>query len=75
MKDKSLAIWLIAIFGLSGTSMIALAWLWPTLQSERITATVAGFLGVSIAVIRALTLRQSPADKQVTVEVKAESKS
>jgi len=73
MKDKSLAIWLIAIFGLSGTSMIALAWFWPTLQSERITATVAGFVGVAIAVIRALTLRKSTEEKRVTVEVESES--
>ena len=73
MKDKSLAIWLIAIFGLSGASMIALAWLWPTLQSERITATIAGFVGVSIAVIRALTLRQSNQEKQLAVEVESES--
>ena len=73
MKDKSLAIWLIAIFGLSGASMIALAWLWPTLQSERITATIAGFVGVSIAVIRALTLRQSNQEKQVAIEVESES--
>ncbi len=73
MKDKSLGIWMIVMFGLSGTAMIALAWLWPTLQSERITATIAGFVGVTIAVTRALTLRQPTDKKQVTVEVESES--
>jgi len=75
MKDKSLAIWLIVLFGVSGVAVIALAWLWPTLQSDRIVATFTGFLGVAIAVIRALTLRKSTQEKQVTVEVEVESES
>jgi len=61
------------MFGVSGLAVITLAWLWPTLQSDRIVATLTGLVGIGIAVIRALTLRQSPADKQVTVE--AENKS
>ncbi len=73
MKDKSLGIWLIVMFGLSGTAMIVLAWLWPALQSERITATIAGFLGVGIATVRALILRQSTDKKRVAVEVESES--
>jgi len=73
MKDKSLGIWLIVMFGVSGLAIIALAWLWPTLQSDRIVATFTGLMGVTVAVIRALTLRQSPADKQVAVEVENKS--
>ena len=73
MKDKSLGIWLIVMFGVSGVAVIALAWLWPTLQSDRIVATLTGLVGIGIAVIRALALRQSPADKQVTVEVENKS--
>lgn len=73
MKDKSLGIWLIVMFGVSGLAVITLAWLWPTLQSDRIVATLTGLVGIAIAAICALTLRQSPAEKQVTVE--AESKS
>jgi len=73
MKDKSLGIWLIVMFGVSGLAVIALAWLWPTLQSDRIVATFTGLMGVTVAVIRALTLRQSLADKQVPVEVENKS--
>jgi hypothetical protein len=73
MKDKSLGIWLIIMFGLSGISLIALAWLWPTLEADRILATLVGGVGIAIAVIRALTLKQSTGKKQVTVEVESES--
>lgn len=73
MKDNSLAIMLIITFGLSGIAVIALAWFWPALQSERITATVAGFFGVVIASIRALSLKKSLEGKRVTVAVDNES--
>lgn len=78
MRDKSLGIWLIVMFGISGIAVMMLAWLWPTLESERITATLVGSVGILIALIRGLMLRQSPAsasDKQVTVKVEAEEKS
>lgn len=75
MKDKSLGIWLIVLFGLSGLVILVLAWLWPTLQSDRITATLLGAVGITVAVIRALMFRQSPANKQVTVKVQVEEKS
>jgi Flp pilus assembly protein TadB len=75
MKDKSLGIWLIVLFGLSGLAVIVLAWLWPTLQSDRITATLLGGVGIAVAVIRALMFRQSPADKQAAIKVPVENKS
>ena len=75
MKDRSLGIWLIVLFGVAGVAVITLAWFWPTLQSDRITATLTGLVGIAVAVIRALTLRQSPGEKQVTVKVEAENKS
>jgi len=73
MKDKSLGIWLIVLFGVSGMAVITLAWLWPTLQSDRIVATLTGLVGIAIALICAFTLRQSTANKQVAVEVESES--
>ena len=73
MKDKSLAIWLIVTFGLSGMVVIALAWFWPTLQPERTTATIAGFFGVAIASIRTFTLKKSIENNQVKVEVENNS--
>jgi len=78
MKDRSLGIWLIVLFGVAGVAVIMLAWFWPTLQSDRIAATLTGLVGIAVAVIRALTLRQSltcPGEKQVTVKVEAENKS
>lgn len=75
MKEKSLGIWLIVLFGISGLAIIVLAWLWPTLQSDRIAATLLGTVGIAVAVVRALMFRQSPEDKQVTVKVEVENKS
>ena len=73
MKDKSLGIWMIVMFGVSGLAVIALAWFLPSLQPDRITATFAGSFGVFIATIRAFTLKQSTANKKVAVEVENES--
>ena len=58
MRDKSLDIWLIMLFGISGIAVLLLAWLWPTLESERIMATFAGFAGLFVALIRALMLKR-----------------
>ena len=73
MKDRSLGIWLIVMFGMSGLAVIVLGWFLPSLQPDRITATIAGSFGVFIATILAFTLRQSTAGKKVTVEVETES--
>ncbi len=75
MKDKSLGIWLIVLFGVSGLAAISLGWLLPWLESERIVATLAGLGGIMIAVIRALMLRQSSDNKEVPVEIEAENES
>ncbi len=74
MKDKSLGIWLIVLFGVSGLTAISLGWLLPWLESERIVATLAGLGGIMIAVIRALMLRQSTDNKEVPIEIEAENK-
>ena len=52
MKDKSLEIWLIAIFGISGLAVTMLAWLWPAMESDRLMATLAGMTGLLIALFR-----------------------
>jgi hypothetical protein len=74
MKDKSLGIWLIALFGVSGLAVISLGWLLPWLESERVVATLGGLAGITVAVIRALMLRQAPDKRPVTVEIEAENK-
>jgi hypothetical protein len=63
MRDKSLNIWLIVLFGL---------------QSERITATLVGSAGLLLASARALILKRSIVrtdDQTVPVKVAAEDKS
>ena len=78
MKDKGLGIWLIALFGLSGLCVILLAWLWPTLASERLVATLAGSAGLLIALLRAVTLRKalvSAEEPEVTLTVIGDNES
>jgi hypothetical protein len=58
MKDKSLAIWLMVIFGVSGLSIIVLSWLLPALQSDRASANIVGLAGIAVATVRGLMLRK-----------------
>ena len=77
MRDKSLGVWMIAMFGVSGMSIMMLAWLWPTLQSERLVATLTGSVGLLIAVIHALALKKSRNGmntEQAAVKVNIEDK-
>ena len=78
MRDKSLGIWLIILFGISGVAVLLLAWLWPTFELERVTATFVGSAGLFAATIKALTLKRSPVmtdDGPTMRKVKAEDKS
>ena len=78
MKDKSLDIWLIVIFGVSGLAVTMLAWLWPAMESERIMATLAGLVGIMIAVVKGLSLKKLTVianDEQVAVKAEIEEKS
>lgn len=77
-RDKSLGIWLMVLFGISGMAVLMLAWLWPTLQSERITAIFAGAAGLLVSFTQVLMLKRSPDrtnDKPVLVKVEAEDRS
>ena len=77
MRDKSLGIWMIAIFGISGLSVMALAWLWPTLHSERLVASLTGSVGLLIAIIHVIALKKSPAGmntEKAAVNVEVEDK-
>jgi hypothetical protein len=71
MQDKSLDIFLILLFGVSGIAVLVLAWLWPVMAPERIPATFIGSVGVFVAAARALHFKspQSRANaEQVLVE-------
>ena len=76
MKDRSLDITLITVFGISGIAVTLLAWLWPAMESERITATLAGMLGLLIGLVRYIGLRKSikSESERITVEIEARAK-
>ena len=77
MIDKSLGIFLMVLFGVSGMVILALAWVWPMPASERILTTVVGSVGLFVALNRALVLRSSPARtdaEQVRVKVEVKDK-
>jgi membrane associated rhomboid family serine protease len=76
MKDRSLDITLIIIFAISGIAVTLLAWLWPAMEAERITATLAGMLGLIIGLVRYIGLRKSikRENERITVEVEAREK-
>ena len=73
MGDKSLSIFLMVLFGISGIAILMLAWLWQMPASERVLATLIGSTGLFVALSRGLLLRSSKARteaEQVTVGVK-----
>ena len=70
MKDKSLNITLISIFGISGIAMLMLAWLQPMLGPERIMAFFIGSIGLLVALIRTLMLKTRRIQAE-TVEVES----
>lgn len=76
MKDRSLDITLIIVFGISGIAVTLLAWLWPAMESERITATLAGMLGLFIGLVRYIGLRRTikRENERITVELEARGK-
>ncbi len=74
MKDKSLEIVLIIIFGLAGLVLLAATWVMPELQLDRVTATIGGAIGVGFAVIRWRMFHRESSDraeKSVPVGVRA----
>ena len=78
MKDKSLGVFLMVLFGISGMAVLLLVWLWPTLESERTMAIFVGSAGLLVALIQVLTLKHSSGridDEQDMVTVEAEDKS
>ena len=76
-KDKSLDIFLLVLFGISGISILTLAWLWPMTGVERILTSLIGASGFLVALSR-LPLLKSEKDKMddesATVEVGVEDK-
>ena len=57
MRDKSLGIFLVVLFGIAGITVLMLAWVQPIPASERILATLIGSSGLFVALVRVLLLR------------------
>ena len=72
MNDRAMNITLVAMFGLSGLAMILVAWLQPSLVSQRVMAFCVGSVGLLVAMLRALTLKREGADDINTVPVRAQ---
>ena len=76
MRDKSLGVFLMVIFGVSGAAVLALAWTGTLSGSERIMATLMGLVGLLVAAVQ-VTLLKSPRDnadnEKVPMKVEVEN--
>ena len=78
MRDKSLSIFLIVLFGMSGIAILLLTWLRQIPESERILNTFIGSVGLCVALANTLLLKSPRVrrdDKQPVVGVEVKGKS
>ena len=78
MRDRSLSVFLIALFGISGIAIMTLAWARPMLASERILSTLVGSAGLLVVFTQALLLKSSPSGEKaerIPIEVEADNPS
>ena len=52
--EKRLGVLLMVVFGVSGVGLIALAWLYPSIGLDKLTATAAGIIGVGFTIFQGL---------------------
>ena len=57
MADKSLGIFLMVLFGVSGIIILSTAWVWSMPVSERVLTVLVGSVGLFVALNRALVLK------------------
>ena len=77
MEDKSLSVFLTVLFGVAGVVVLALVWLRPVPESDRVLTAIVGSVGLIIALVRAFRLKSKQtrtSTEQVTVEVDAEDR-
>lgn len=70
MKDKSLNIVLMVLFGAPGIVILGLSWMLPHLNEERAVALFAAAMGILIAVFSGLKMRE-PKARRLPVEVES----
>jgi len=56
MRDNMLDVFLMALFGTGGITIMILAWAWPMPVSERMVTISIGSLGVIWAIVRGIAL-------------------
>ena len=56
-KDRSLSILLMALFGISGTFILAFTWFQPMSGVERVLSIILGAIGLGVALSRVPQLR------------------
>ncbi|MFQ5996935.1 MAG: hypothetical protein ACE5KP_04855 [Dehalococcoidales bacterium] len=77
MRDKSLGILLMVLFGIAGITVLLLAWLWPMPGSERIMTTFVGVFGLGVALSQVASVKSAKprADtEQVMIKVLVQDK-
>ena len=75
MRDKSLDIFLMVLFGISGAAILMLAWLRPMPGADRILSTFIGSVGLLVAFTRAMLLKPARTETgQVLVKAEVEDK-
>ena len=77
MKDKSLDIFLTFLFGISGMTVLILAWTWPMPGSERVFTVFVGVIGCIFASMwlrNYISLNKSAVAGEVAVNIKNEEK-
>ena len=60
-RDKSLSIFLVVLFAISGVAILALTWLQPMPGMERVLSTLIGSTGLLVATGRGMLLRSAKA--------------
>ena len=76
MKDKSLNIPLLTLFGIGGIAILAMTWTRPMATSEWVISTLIGFAGPLWVSLRILlkSLKTSSEEKSVMVNIKSVDK-
>ncbi|MCH8865098.1 MAG: hypothetical protein IIB13_07050 [Chloroflexi bacterium] len=65
MKDKSMEVFLVVLFGILGLAIIVLAWVRPMPDSERILTTLIGSIGLLLALGQGLFLKTNRQETEV----------
>lgn len=75
--NKSIGILLMVVLGISGVIVTALAWFYPSLNLNKIEATLAGLIGIGFIIFQSIRFRYlsrtgaEPVHVEIEIEYKA----